>query len=239
MFCVRILPSLCGFPCGSNFCLKGLLFAFKFTCPLRDVSRLCDVSIIDLSKMTRGVIPSTIIILVTKPISITPVRHLFGKQVKKSSRSKQSLKAKANHSLKKLFRINHRSGAWVHWQCQSCSRYSLLMRGYREIGLRTAFKSYSGHYHYHLPRLLPIAKQNIDTEFISFPSSPVLYTVNIWLFYRRNEVHSLPFGSALVARPTPRLKVHSFCISFFALFTNPKLVQEANENSLWALSFWN
>ena len=149
MFCVRILPSLCGFPCGSNFCLKGLLFAFKFTCPLRDVSRLCDVSIIDLSKMIRGVIPSTIILLVTKPISITPVRHLFRKQVKKSSRSKQSLKAKANHSLKKLFRINHCTGAWVHWQCQSCSRYSLLMRGYREIGLRTAFKSYFGHYHYH------------------------------------------------------------------------------------------
>ena len=58
MFCVRILPSLCGFPSGSSFCLKGLLFAFKFTIPLCDVSRLCDVSIIDLSKMIRGIIPS-------------------------------------------------------------------------------------------------------------------------------------------------------------------------------------
>ena len=49
----------------------------------------------------------SMIILVTKPISITPL----GKQVKKSSRSKRSLKAKANHSLKIFFRINHHTGA--------------------------------------------------------------------------------------------------------------------------------
>ena len=45
MFYGRILPSLHTFPRGSDFCLKGLLFAFKFSSPLRDVSRLCDVSI--------------------------------------------------------------------------------------------------------------------------------------------------------------------------------------------------
>ena len=39
MFCVIIPPSLCGFPCGSDFCLKGLLFAFKFTSPLRATYR--------------------------------------------------------------------------------------------------------------------------------------------------------------------------------------------------------
>ena len=46
--------------------------------------------------------------------------HLLRKQVKKSSRSKQSLKAKANHSLKIFSRINHHTGAGVYWQCQSC-----------------------------------------------------------------------------------------------------------------------
>ena len=54
-----------------------MLFAFKFTSPLCDVSHLCDVSIIDLSKMIRGITASiSMIILVTKPISITPVLSL-------------------------------------------------------------------------------------------------------------------------------------------------------------------
>ena len=54
MFCGRILPSLDSFSCGSDFCQNRLLFAFKFTSPLCDVSRVCDVSIIDLSKMIRA-----------------------------------------------------------------------------------------------------------------------------------------------------------------------------------------
>ena len=36
------------------FCTNRVLFAFKFSSPLRDVSHLCDVSIIDLSKMIRA-----------------------------------------------------------------------------------------------------------------------------------------------------------------------------------------
>ena len=48
--------------------------------------------------------------------------------MKKSSRSKRSLKAKANHSLKILFRIDHHTGAWVHWQFQSCLKRK--MNGY-------------------------------------------------------------------------------------------------------------
>ena len=47
MFCGRILPSLYSFSCGSDFCKNRLLFAFKFTRPLRNVS------IIDLLKMRR------------------------------------------------------------------------------------------------------------------------------------------------------------------------------------------
>ena len=63
---------------------------------------------------------------VTKP-SITPLNcHFLGKQVQKSSRSKRSLKAKANHSLKILFRINHHTGAWVHWHCQSGFRIIMI-----------------------------------------------------------------------------------------------------------------
>ena len=54
MLCVQILPSLYGFPCSSDICLKGIAIAS----PLRDVSHLCDVSIIDLLKMKRGIIPS-------------------------------------------------------------------------------------------------------------------------------------------------------------------------------------
>ena len=82
MFCVRILPSLCGFPCGSNFCSKGLLvFAFKFASLLRDVLCFCNVSIIDLSKMICTWCHSkhSIIILVMKPMSITPVLSLARK----------------------------------------------------------------------------------------------------------------------------------------------------------------
>ena len=79
MFCGRILPSLYSFPCGSDFCQNRVLFALKFTSPLRDVSHLWDVSIIDLSKMILGLIPSILIILVTKPISITPVLSLARK----------------------------------------------------------------------------------------------------------------------------------------------------------------
>ena len=47
MFCGRILPSLHSFSCGSDFCWNTVLFAFKFTSPLRDVSHLLDVSIIE------------------------------------------------------------------------------------------------------------------------------------------------------------------------------------------------
>ena len=54
---------------------------------------------------------------------LTPLLSL-ARQAKKSSRSKRSLKAIANHSLKILFRINHHTGAWVHWQCKS-SLYTL------------------------------------------------------------------------------------------------------------------
>ena len=82
---------------------------------------LCDVSIIELPKMiTWHHSKHSMIILVTKPISITPVLSLARKASEKSSFSKRSLKAKANHSLKIFFRINHHTGAWVHWQCQSC-----------------------------------------------------------------------------------------------------------------------
>ena len=45
------------FSCGSDFCWNRLLFPSKCTSPLRDVARLCDVSIFDLSKMVHGVIP--------------------------------------------------------------------------------------------------------------------------------------------------------------------------------------
>ena len=65
MFCVRILPCLCGFPCGSDFCLNGLLFAFKYTSPLRDISRVCDFSIVDLPKIIPDLVPS----ISTHPIS--------------------------------------------------------------------------------------------------------------------------------------------------------------------------
>ena len=57
MFYVRILPSLYGFPCGSNFCLNRLLLTFKFTTyftPRCVGSLLC----VDLTKRIPGIIPS-------------------------------------------------------------------------------------------------------------------------------------------------------------------------------------
>ena len=35
--------------------------------------------------------------------------------------------SKANHSLKIFFRINHHIGAWVHWQCQSCYYWVIII----------------------------------------------------------------------------------------------------------------
>ena len=76
---------------------------YPLTSPLRDASHLYEVSIIDLSKMIRGLIPSILIILVTKPISITPVLSLARKASKKSSRSKRSLNSRSKPLVEHIF----------------------------------------------------------------------------------------------------------------------------------------
>ena len=61
-----------------------MLFAFKFTSPLRDVSHLCDISIIDLSKIICASFKAFHNILVMKPISITPALSLAWKASEKN-----------------------------------------------------------------------------------------------------------------------------------------------------------
>ena len=97
MFCVRILPSICGFQCGSDFFLIGLLFAFKVTSSLRDLSRVCEVSIVDLSKMIPDLIPN----IPKRPTShetykcYTTELSLPRKASSKSSRSKMITQGKS------------------------------------------------------------------------------------------------------------------------------------------------
>ena len=55
-------------------------------------------------------IPSSHIVTIYSHIASHQYCHMLGKQSKKSSQSKRSLKAKANHH----------TGAWVHWHYQSC-----------------------------------------------------------------------------------------------------------------------
>ena len=110
MFCGRILPSLYSF-------LVVAIFA-KTECyspsNLLVRSAMCRTSATyQLSTCRKWYVhhsKHSMIILVTKPISITPVLSLARKASEKSSRSKRSLKAKANHSLKICFRTNHLLG---------------------------------------------------------------------------------------------------------------------------------
>ena len=121
MFHVRNLQSPYGIPCGSYFCSNRLLFAFKLTSPLCTVlPNLCYMSIFDTSKVIPAVIPSTPTYKSRNLWVPHQYCHLLRKQVQTPGQTR-SLKAKANHLLKKLLHIKHHTGAWVHWHCQSCS----------------------------------------------------------------------------------------------------------------------
>ena len=74
------------------------------------VSHLCDVSIIDLSKMIIGLIPSILIILVTKPISIMPVLSLARKASEKILPVKTITQGKSKPLVENI--ISYQSSYW-------------------------------------------------------------------------------------------------------------------------------
>ena len=74
MFCVRILPSLCGFP------LKGIAIRLQiYDSTLRRIAPLWRINYWPVENDTWHHSEHSIIILVTKPISITPVLSLARK----------------------------------------------------------------------------------------------------------------------------------------------------------------
>ena len=103
--CGIILPSLYSFYCGSDcgfaktdcYSPSNLLVRSA----TRRTSAMCQLSTCRNNTWHHS--KHSMIILVTKPLSSTPVLSL--------ARSKRSLKAKANHMLKILFRINDHTGA--------------------------------------------------------------------------------------------------------------------------------
>ena len=99
---------------------------------------------------------------------------------------------------------------------QPYSESFLRMWVFHGMGLGTAFISYFGqnqsltgkyrsntlrstHNNVHL--LDPLCEQILILNSSILCPSPVRATLNIWIFYRRNDVHSWPSGSAFSSRP--------------------------------------
>ena len=120
MFCGRILPSLYSF-------LVVAIFA-KTECyspsNLLVRSAMCRTSATyQLSTCRKRYVhhsKHSMIILVTKPISITPVLSLARKASEKILPVKTITQGKSKPLVENIFSYQSFTGAWVHWQCQPC-----------------------------------------------------------------------------------------------------------------------
>ena len=73
-------------------------------------------------------------ILVTKPISITPVLSLARKASEKILPVKTITQGKSKPLVENIFRINHYTGVRVNWQCQSCSHSAWMPQKFLKLG---------------------------------------------------------------------------------------------------------